>query len=284
MDLDKIVKALSSVPGVSAIALGGSQSRMQADSNFDYDIGLYYDTGNLNLTALGDGLQSLDDNHRDQLLNPPGAWGPWINGGAWITVAGTPVDILLRDVRRVTEVLQDCLAGKITIDYQCGHPFGFVNTIYAAETHFCAKLWQDAAAPLDALKNLLYSEGPYPPMMRRALIQKFFWEAWFSLACGRKAALKGDIHYAVGSAFRAVGAWVEVLFALNGVYLMNEKGSLRSLSALTQKPPAMEERVGEAYRAFAGNAPEAGYEILDLLHQEISALIEEVEPLPNTIR
>src|SRR5689334_14901035 len=131
MDMEKIITVLSSVPGVSAIALGGSQSRNEADVNSDYDFGLYYNKATLDLIALGDSLKSLDDRQRDNLLHPPGEWGPWINGGSWLTVDGTPVDILLRDIDRVSAVLKDCLTGKIAIDYQCGHPFGFVNTIYA---------------------------------------------------------------------------------------------------------------------------------------------------------
>ncbi|SHN52385.1 hypothetical protein [Desulfitobacterium chlororespirans] len=49
---------------------------------------------------------------------PPGQWGPWINGGGWITFQGMPVDILLYDVVRVEAVLQDCIEGKVTSDYQ----------------------------------------------------------------------------------------------------------------------------------------------------------------------
>jgi hypothetical protein len=40
VSLDKIITVLSKVPGVSAIALGGSQSRGEADVNSDYDIGV----------------------------------------------------------------------------------------------------------------------------------------------------------------------------------------------------------------------------------------------------
>lgn len=114
---------------------------------------------------------SLDDRHRENLLNPPGEWGPWINGGSWLTIDGTPVDILLRETGRVEAVLKDCLSGRITIDYQCGHPFGFVNVIYAAETHYCMPLWQDEAKALDKLKDLLHSEGEYSPRMREAQIK-----------------------------------------------------------------------------------------------------------------
>ena len=40
--LQRIVPALADVPGVAAIALGGSRARGTATETSDYDIGLYY--------------------------------------------------------------------------------------------------------------------------------------------------------------------------------------------------------------------------------------------------
>ncbi len=284
MELPKIVESLSKVPGVGAIALGGSRSRNEADAHSDFDLGLYYNPDRLDLVALEETLTALDDGRRERLLNPPGAWGPWINGGAWLNVAGVPVDILLRDIATVARVVQDCMAGKISIAYQCGHPFAFVNTIYAAEIHYCQPLWQDAAAPLDNLKALLHSEGEYPPQMRQAVVAKFLWEAEFSLACGRKAAYQGDLNYAMGSMFRAVCAWLEVLYALNDLYLMNEKGALPRISRFIRQPADLEARVNAAYQRFAAGRPEEAYRMLDDLHGEVAALGQGIAPALPKIR
>lgn len=284
MQIEKIVESISTVQGVMAIALGGSLSRGEADKQSDIDIGVYYDAGMLDITALAECLKELDEGHKDNLLNLPGQWGPWINGGAWITFNGMPVDILLRDIKRVETVLKDCIEGNITIDYQSGHPFGFINTIYAAETHYCRPLWQDESKPLDRLKALLYSKGEYSPQMREAVVKKFLWEAWFSLACGRKAAFKGDINYAMGSVFRAVCSWVEVLYALNNRYLMNEKGALKWVDGFEMKPIDMEVRVMNIYKLFADGNAEKAYQILDELHSEIEVLSSEIQPISTEIR
>lgn len=282
--VEKIVASLMNVRGVEAIALGGSQSRGEADPQSDIDLGVYYEAGRLDLPALAQRLKEVDDGQRDNLLNPPGAWGAWINGGAWLTVGGRPVDILLRDLQRVEAVLQDCLAGRITIDYQPGHPFGFVNTIYAAETHYCRPLWQGEARPLDRLKALLTSEGRYPPQMREALVRKFLWEAWFSLATGRKAAFKGDLNYAAGAVFRAVCSWVEVLYALNNRYLMNEKGALKQVQGFASKPDELEIRVQSVYRSLAEGEAEKAYRILDAIQREVEALAGGIELFQMEIR
>lgn len=284
MQIKWIVRMLSKVPGIRAVALGGSQSRGQADEHSDYDIGVYYDEDALDLAGLARCLKELDDGHKDDLLNPPGQWGPWINGGAWLTFDGTPVDILLRDIKRVEEVLHDCIQGKITIDYQSGHPFGFVNAIYAAETHYCKPLWQDETAPLDKLKALLYSKGQYSPLMKEAIVKRFLWEAWFSLACGRKAAFSGDVNYAMGSVFRAVCSWVEVIYALNKRYLMNEKGAVKWVNDFDIRPSDMEARVREVYQLLARGDARKAYQILDRLHSEIELLSGKMQFINKELR
>lgn len=284
MQLNRIVDLLAAVPGVEAVALGGSQSRGEAEPQSDFDFGVYYLPGRLDAPALAQRLQALDDGHKADLLNLPGEWGPWINGGAWLTVKGEPVDILLRDLQRVEAVIADCLAGKITIDYQPGHPFGFVNTIYAAETHYCRPLWQSPHAPLTRLKELLHSDGEYPPQMRTATVQKFLWEAWFALATGRKPALKGDIHYALGSTFRAVCAWVQVLYALNRRYLMNEKGALKRVEELADRPADFVGRVNTAYRLLAEWDAAGAYAVLDELQGEIEARCKDIPTFRQEIR
>jgi hypothetical protein len=135
------------------------------------------------------------------------------------------------------------VVGNLSIDWKCGHPFGFVNAIYAAEVHGCQPLWQDDTRPVDRLRSLLASEGAYPPRMRKAMVVKFSWEAGFSIACGRKAAMRGDLHYAMGSVFRTIGAWTQVLFAVNGRYQMNEKGSLATAASLPIAPSELQEKV-----------------------------------------
>lgn len=269
--LDTVARVLAEVGGIKAVALGGSRSRGQSGDGVDYDIGLYYDHS-LQLPELSVAVRSLDDERRSDLLHGPGAWGPWINGGAWLRVDGAPVDLLLRDITEVKAVIDQCLRGNITLNYQCGHPFAFINSIYAAETHFCQPLWEDPSLPLQKLKDGLYSTGTYPPKMRQAMVQTFLWEADFSLACGRKPALAGELNYAMGSVFRAVSAWVQVLFAVNQTYLMNEKHALQRVSTLAVKPPAVEERVGSAYRLLAGGDPQTAFATLDALGTEVTAL------------
>ncbi len=281
MEYQVIVDELSRVPGVVALALGGSQSSGTASEGSDHDIGVYYDPERLDVSALGAAVTRLDDASREGVLNPPGAWGPWINGGAWLTIHGEMVDILLKDAPRVAQVLKDCVRGVVSIDYQCGHPFGFLNTIYAAETHYAKPLWQDATAPLDALKRML---GGYPPKMKAALIQRLLWEAGFSIECTRKAARKGDINYLMGGVFRAATAWALVVHALNEVHWMNEKGAMKRLDDLAIAPRDLRERIERVYAAAAQGFSEGALAEMDALQAEMSRLSAKFDVPDSGIR
>ena len=136
---NSIAGELASVSGVQAVVLGGSHCTGTATESSDLDIGVYY-SGSLDVTAMDKVLSRLDDAERSGLINAPGQWGKWINGGAWLTVDNQKVDILLRDVELVKSVIDDCQQGKVTMDFQAGHPFGFCSAIYMGEVKYCFPL------------------------------------------------------------------------------------------------------------------------------------------------
>lgn len=226
--LDEITKKLKNVDGVEAVVLGGSHATGSGDSCSDVDIGVYYSgTVGIDVQALDRVCAELDDSKKPGLINKPGEWGKWINGGAWLTIHGKPVDILLRDLDIVRDVIGDCLRGNITIDYQCGHPFGFVSSIYMGEVSHCKTLLERNGR-LTELKRLLV---PFPPTYKKAAIEKFLWEAEFSMQCAKKSAARGDVIYSAGSVYRCVNCLIYALCAVNHLYLLNEKGALKRLEA-----------------------------------------------------
>ncbi|WP_238360598.1 nucleotidyltransferase domain-containing protein [Iningainema tapete] len=132
--INHIVYSLQSIKGIIAVTLGGSRARGNHTHKSDVDLGIYYNPENPpDLIALNQLASELDDNHRINLVTAIGEWGKWINGGGWLRVQGVAVDFLYRDLAKVNRVIDDCHAGKITIDYQPGHPHGFVSSIYMGE-------------------------------------------------------------------------------------------------------------------------------------------------------
>jgi hypothetical protein len=110
--LDRITNALDAVPGVRAIVLGGSRARGLASEHSDYDIGIYCDgTTPLDVAALRLAVAGLDDRGTAAEITEIGGWGPWINGGGWLTISSVRVDLLYRDLARVRTVIDECRAG-----------------------------------------------------------------------------------------------------------------------------------------------------------------------------
>jgi hypothetical protein len=262
--LRRLVAALAAVPCIAAIALGGSRARGTATETSDYDIGLYYRADQpIDVAALGQAVADLDDRGAAAEVTPLGGWGPWIDGGGWLLVGGIHVDLLYRDLDRVAEAIGDAHAGKVERYYQPGHPHAFLPVIYMGEVA-CARILHDPSGLLAALKA---HTAPYPAALAKALHERFEWEAGFALANARKSLDRRDVSYLAGCVFRAVACLCQTLFALNGVYLLNEKGAVPGVDTLPRHPPDFSARVAAVYRDL-GNGLHA--EALDRLEQLVA--------------
>jgi predicted nucleotidyltransferase len=267
--LRRLVVALSAVPGVAAIALGGSRARGTATAASDYDIGLYYRANRpIDVAALRKVAAALDDRGDEASVTPIGGWGPWIDGGGWLLIGGVHVDLLYRDIDRVMAAIDDAHAGKVERFYQPGHPHAFLPTIYMGEAAYACLLHD----PAGALANLQRRTTPYPAALAKALRERFEWEAEFALANARKSLDRGDVSYLAGCAFRAVACLCQTLFALNGVYLLNEKGAVAAVDGFALKPADFARRVAGMFADLGSGAYTATLDRLDALIVETRRL------------
>jgi len=156
------------IEGVVAVALGSSWARGEAHPGSDVDLGLYYrNERRPSIEKLHRLAQELGYRYPTQSITDFGGWGPWINGGAWLQVEGTPVDLLYRELGAVSRVMDGCRAGRFATYYQPGHPHGFHTHIYMGEIHYCRPL-HDPDGVLRSLKN---AAKVYPLLLKRAVIQ-----------------------------------------------------------------------------------------------------------------
>lgn len=272
--ISSIVDNLKQIDGVNALVLGGSRARGTESPNSDIDIGIYYDSDQgLDISRLRQVAATLDDEHRENLVTEIGEWGPWINGGGWLKVNQIPVDFLLRDQNKVSKVIEQCVMGDITIDYQPGHPHGFVNSIYFAEIALCKVLWD----PSGVVGQLKSKTIPYPFAFQQSIIQKFFWEASFSLENGQKGVYKKDLSYIAGCCFRSISCLNQVLFAINESYLMNEKGAVAIANSFSIVPSKYSHRINEIFTLITEDP-----ECLKIALNLIRDLIQETEHLLKT--
>ncbi len=237
--LDRVVLNLKDVPGIDAIVLGGSRARGTNLPDSDIDIGIYYTSDQLDLSKLQVAAQQLDDEHRTNLIAPPGGWGKWVNGGAWLNVNGFPLDLILRDTQRVKTAVEECENGIVSAHYQPGHPHAFLNTMYRGELAICRLLGDPSTEFIHFKQNA----ESYPVKMKTEILNLFNFEADFSSALATKYCSKNDPYYVTAHLIRSISSLNQVLFALNEQYCLNEKKAVQMIDSFPIHPQNYADRV-----------------------------------------
>ena len=268
---------LRQVGGIEAVALGGSWSRGTAHADSDIDLGLAYDSEHpFSIAELAEAARELDDRRLDALVTPIGAWGAAVNGGGWLLIDGNHVDFLYRDLNRVREVIERCIAGQPDAIYQLGHPLGFQTQIYLGETHFCRPIF-DRDGNLARLKAMV---AEYPEKMRTALVRKHLFDSAFHLEIAHKPAARADIMYVSQCLATATGFMTLVLYALNRQFFMNEKSAFLQSARFAIRPPGLHERVEKILGAIGTDASAltASVDALRKVHRDLAKLCRNVMP------
>jgi hypothetical protein len=237
--LKVLADRLIRVPGVVGVLLGGSRARGEHEPASDVDLGLYYE-GSLDIAVLGDVAREVAGEGAE--VTQLGEWGPWVDGGAWLTIEGTAVDWIYRDLDRVRGAWDDAREGRYRFNTQTGHPLGVPDFAYAGEVALGVIL----ADPSGQLTELQIETRYYPPALREALIEGL-WEASFLLELARKAVSRSDTVYVAGCLFRALELCAHALHGWAGRWVINEKGAIASAGRL---PGAPTDFVARAQRAL----------------------------------
>ncbi|MEV4704063.1 nucleotidyltransferase domain-containing protein [Actinoplanes sp. NPDC049316] len=248
--LREMAARLVEVPGVTAVTLSGSRARGTHAPDSDTDVGLYY-RGALDLAALGALAREVAG--PSARVTAPGEWGPWVDGGGWLTVDGAPVDWIYRDLDRVARAVADAGHGRYAFHAQAGHPLGVPDFTYAGEVALSVVL-ADATGEFTALQE---RTRVYPAALRDALIAGL-WEADFLTGVARKAVSRGDAAYVAGCLFRLVGVCAHALHGAAGRWLVNEKGAIASAAALPGAPDRFRQRVDAMFACVDGDPAHLG--------------------------
>lgn len=216
--LHDMAQALVTVRGVQAVVLGGSRARGTHHRGSDVDLGLYYDHERLDLHALSRVAERFSDTGAVQ-ISGPGDWGPWVDGGGWLTVDDTAVDWILRDISRVRQQCDRAVQGAYAFHAQPGHPLGFLDVSYAGEVATCRPL----ADPTGVVKELRARVQPYPSALRESLVGNL-WQAGFLVDAAGKGTAKQDIAYVLLCCSTALMLCAHAWHAAAGSWPTNEKG------------------------------------------------------------
>lgn len=261
--VDKIVPILSTVSGIRALVLGGSRARGTHSPASDIDIGIYYDDSKLDIHGLNKVTSELDDEHRENLVVPPGGWGNWSNGGGWLTIDGCPVDFILRDMARVEKVIEEGQKGIVTIHYQTGHPHAYINIMYMGELAVSKVLWENGTK----LSSLKRKAEQYPAELQKELIHLFSFEAEFSLWLAESSIDKNDIYYLTAHIVRSVSALNQVLFSLNNEYCLNEKKAVKMIEKFGIHPAGYKSKIDNIFTAVGSDSNNACVQLRSLVNE-----------------
>lgn len=233
-DLRGLGERLVGINGVGGVMLGGSRARGDAYPDSDVDLGLYY-RAPLDVDGLRELARVLATSRPglDQVpaLTEPGGWGPWVDGGGWLTIAGVPVDWIYRDVDRVRRSAELARVGEFAFHFQTGHPLGVPDFAYAGEVALGVVL-ADPSGELTELKQTL---EVYPPLLAEAIVDRVG-EADFVLGALVKSAARADTTLVAGCLFRVVALCAHALHARSGRWVVSEKGVVDAAGRLPTAP------------------------------------------------
>ena len=253
--VSSLATRLASVPGVEAVVLGGSYARGRARPGSDIDLGvLYSEADPFAVQSIRELAEAVSDTP-DPVVTGFYEWGPWVNGGAWLTIGGQRVDFIYRNLEHVARVIGDAEAGRYELDYLQQPPFGFFSPTYLGEIAVCIPLF-DRAARLDGLKRRV---SVYPELLRQAVVRDQLWMAEFTLgAFAQKFAARSDAHGTATCLTRATNHLVLALFALNRTYPVNDKTALAEIAEFACAPRDFGARVNDLFARLGASAAELG--------------------------
>jgi len=141
----------------------------------------------------------------------PGEWGRIVNGGAWLTIDGTKVDLIYRDLDEVLRWTAAAEDGQFQIEREVGYVAGLATYVLAGEL---------------ALGKVLRGELPSPQFPAR--LRQTAPAAWSRLAAGalhfaEVYADREDRAACLANLCQAVLAAAQGRLAAAGEWVLNEK-------------------------------------------------------------
>jgi hypothetical protein len=242
--------------------LGGSYARGRAQPGSDIDLYLYYsDAARFSIPSLRHLAESANDTPRPVVTDFHG-WGPWVNGGAWLTIGGQRIDFVYRDLDHLERVLAEAEVGRYEF-YSTLPPFGFFGPVYLGEIAVGVPL-SDPEGRIGALKRRV---ADYPEALRRAVVQDYLWAAELTLtAFAPKFAGRAGAYGTAACLTRVVHQLLLALFALNRKYLLDDKTALAEVAEFERAPREFGPRVQQALAHLGGSPAELGAAVERFAH------------------
>ncbi len=201
-----LAAALAGLEGAVAVVLVGSRATATHRPDSDWDIGVYYRSSQRLLDP--EDVRRLGyAGHVSEL----GEWGPIVNGGAWLTVGGTPVDVLFRDLDTVERWLAEARQGRFEVLSQNGHIVGAPTYLPVGELALCRPIAGEVPRP------------GFPGPLAATAAERWRGRARVSLMFAQGHASGGDAVCCAGMLAGAVLCVAHARLAGRREWVLNEK-------------------------------------------------------------
>jgi hypothetical protein len=196
---------LASLPGVLAVALGGSRAQGTHRPDSDWDYALYY-RGGFDPDCL------RTKGWTGEIFEIGGWGGGVMNGGAWLTIDDRRVDIHYRDLDQVEHWCAEAIAGRFNKELLLFVTAGVPTYLVMAEL---------------ACNRVLAGELPrpdYPEALASEAGRRWHGDAVLSLAYAA-AALRSrtDVTVALANSARGIIEAAHSVLAFRRQWVLNEK-------------------------------------------------------------
>ena len=214
------------------------------------------------LAGLSRVARELDDRHPAEPLTPIGGWGPWIDGGAWLEIEGRRVDWIYRDLARVESAIADARGEGFPRTTSRG------TRTRSTATSTWARSTSLGPATIRRPVRGTAALGPTYPLCAETSDPRH-------ISLGSRFALGAAEIGGAGRpfprrrlVFRSLACLMQVLFAANRRYFVNEKKSVEAVRSWAA-PGSFDAAVTAA---FSGDLSTEGF-------PRVAALVEETRAL-----
>jgi len=196
---------LADLPGIEAVALGGSRAEGTHRPDSDWDFSIYY-------REHFDPRELRDIGWPGEVFEIGGWGGGVFNGGAWLEIDGRRVDVHYRDLDTIDREIAESRQGRFRIEPLMFHLAGIPSYLVLAEL---------------AVKRVLHGALPTPeyPTALRERAPRIWWDRadrTFGYAEANHAA-NGRVAQCAGLVAQAASQAAHAVLAARGQWVTNEK-------------------------------------------------------------
>ena len=234
------------------MALGGSRAAGTARPDSDWDLGVYYRGARRALDPA-----DLSGLAYEGTVSEIGAWGPIVNGGAWLVAGGLYVDVLYRDLDVIETWAADARSGRFEVLQQNGYLVGAPTYLPMGELARCRVLSGTLPRP------------EFPAALATTAERRWLGQAAVALMFAAGHGRLGDVACCAGMLAAAALAAAHARLAARREWVLNEKGlvdraGLTAVQALLARPGGTPAELASTLEAVAdalGVAPHAPREL-----------------------